>query len=102
MIPVGAMLAWACFVRGGDKTFDNTLSQSVRELLYIPVSADVKYKAKIFIDMFVSKFATGLGAALFLVLYCTSGSSTTAPTSRWPSSARSASSPSSSWPSGSS
>jgi AAA family ATP:ADP antiporter len=69
LIPAGAMLAWACFVRGGDKTFDNTLSQSVRELLYIPVSADVKYRAKLFIDMFVSKFATGLGAALFLLLY---------------------------------
>ena len=71
LIPVGAMLAWACFVRGSDKTFDNTLSQSVRELLYIPVSADVKYRAKLFIDMFVSKFATGLGAALFLLLYAT-------------------------------
>ena len=71
MIPAGAMLAWACFVRGGDKTFDNTLSQSVRELLYIPVSSDIKYRAKLFIDMFVSKFATGLGAAIFLLLYYT-------------------------------
>ena len=69
LIPVGAMLAWACVVRGGDKSFDNTIGQSVRELLYIPVPADVKYKAKIFIDLFVSKFATGLGAALFLLIY---------------------------------
>jgi AAA family ATP:ADP antiporter len=68
-IPAGLLLLWACFVRGTDKTFDNTLSQSVRELLYVPVPADVKYKGKIFIDMFVSKFATGLGAALFLVFY---------------------------------
>jgi AAA family ATP:ADP antiporter len=69
LIPVGAMLVWAWFVRGTDKTFDNTLSQSVRELLYVPVAPELKYRAKIFIDMFVSKFATGLGAALFLVLY---------------------------------
>src|SRR5512137_1776338 len=30
--------------------------------------ADINYKAKLFIDMFVSKFATGFGAALFMVL----------------------------------
>ena len=69
LIPAGALLAWAWVVRGGDKTFDNTLSQSVRELLYVPVAADIKFRAKIFIDMFVSKFATGLGAALFLAVY---------------------------------
>ena len=68
-IPAGLLLAWACAARGADKTFDNTLSQSVRELLYVPVPADIKYKGKIFIDMFVSKFATGLGAALFLGFY---------------------------------
>jgi AAA family ATP:ADP antiporter len=67
-IPAGLLLAWVLAVRGGDKLFDNTLSQSVRELLYIPVSADIKYKAKVFIDMFVNKFATGLGAGIFLVL----------------------------------
>ncbi|HSA97401.1 MAG TPA: Npt1/Npt2 family nucleotide transporter [Acidobacteriota bacterium] len=66
LIPAGLLLAWACTVRGGDKAFDSTISQSVRELLYVPVPADVKYKGKIFIDMFVSKFATGLGAVLFL------------------------------------
>jgi AAA family ATP:ADP antiporter len=69
VIPAGLMLAWACALRGGDKTFDNTISQSVRELLYVPVPSDVKYKGKIFIDMFVNKFATGLGAALFFVFY---------------------------------
>jgi AAA family ATP:ADP antiporter len=68
-IPAGALMVWAGFLRGGDKIFDNTISQSVRELLYIPVPAEVKYKAKLFIDMFVNKLATGLGAALFLVLY---------------------------------
>jgi AAA family ATP:ADP antiporter len=68
LIPVGLMLLWAWYERGGDKAFDSTLSQSVRELLYIPVKEEVKYKAKIFIDMFVNKFATGLGAGLYLVL----------------------------------
>ncbi|HOW86310.1 MAG TPA: Npt1/Npt2 family nucleotide transporter [Candidatus Aminicenantes bacterium] len=68
VIPAVLALPWASLVRGADKGFDNTLSQSVRELLYIPVPADVKYRAKIFIDMFVSKFATGCGALVFLGL----------------------------------
>ena len=68
LIPAGLMLLWAGFQRGGDKAFDSTLSQSVRELLYIPVPEDVKYKAKIFIDMFVNKFGVGLGAGLYLIL----------------------------------
>jgi AAA family ATP:ADP antiporter len=69
IVPAGLLLAWAMAVRGGDKLFDNTLSQSVRELLYVPVPAEIKYKGKIFIDMFVNKFATGLGAALFWAFY---------------------------------
>ncbi len=69
LVPLGGLLAWALIVRGGDKLFDNTISQSVRELLYIPVPAAIKYKAKIFIDMFVNKFATGLGAGLYWVLF---------------------------------
>lgn len=69
VVPAALLLWWGAAVRGGDKLFDNTLSQSVRELLYVPVPADVKYKGKMFIDMFVSKFATGLGAALFLAFY---------------------------------
>ncbi len=68
-LPAVGLVVWACLMRGGDKVFDNTLNQSVRELLYIPVASDIKYRAKIFIDMFVSKFATGFGAILFLVLY---------------------------------
>jgi AAA family ATP:ADP antiporter len=61
--------AWACGLRGADKTFDNTLSQSVRELLYIPIHADIKYKAKIFIDMFVNKFSLGFGAVIYWIIY---------------------------------
>jgi AAA family ATP:ADP antiporter len=67
-LPVGLLLVWAWYERGGDKAFDSSLSQSVRELLYIPVPEEVKFKAKIFIDMFVTKFATGFAAALYLVL----------------------------------
>ena len=60
---------WAFGLRGTDKIFDNTLSQSVRELLYVPIPSEIKYKAKVFIDMFVNKFALGLGAALYWFFY---------------------------------
>jgi ATP/ADP translocase/HEAT repeat protein len=69
LVPAAGLLAWACFIRGSDRTFDTTINQSVRELLYIPVPAEIKYKAKIFIDMFVNKFGAGLGAALYLIAY---------------------------------
>jgi AAA family ATP:ADP antiporter len=69
LIPATGLLVWACLMRGSDKAFDSTISQSVRELLYIPVPADIKYKAKIFIDMFVNKFGAGLGAALYFLSY---------------------------------
>ncbi|HEB36057.1 MAG TPA: hypothetical protein ENI18_09490, partial [Candidatus Aminicenantes bacterium] len=38
-----------------------------RELLYIPVSPELKDKAKIFIDMFLNRFAKGIGALILLI-----------------------------------
>ncbi len=69
LIPAAGLIAWALLLRGGDKVFDNTFSQSGRELLYVPLPSKVKYKAKIFIDLFVNKLATACGAVLFLALY---------------------------------
>jgi ATP:ADP antiporter, AAA family len=68
LFPAAGLIIWACLIRGSDKTFDNTVSQSVRELLYIPIHPSIKYEAKIFIDMFVNKLAVGFGAAIFLIL----------------------------------
>ena len=65
LIPV--LIYWAVLIKGADKSLSHSLNQSVRELLYIPISPEVKYKAKIFIDMFISKFAKGLGALLLLL-----------------------------------
>jgi ATP/ADP translocase len=72
LLPVSALAGlfiWACLIRGSDRIFDTTISQSVRELLYIPVPAETKYKAKLFIDMVVNKFGVGLGAALYFLSY---------------------------------
>jgi hypothetical protein len=71
LVPAAGLIIWACIIRGSDKTFDNTISQSVREMLYIPIPAAIKYEAKIFIDMFVNKLAVGFAAILFWVLYRT-------------------------------
>ena len=67
-IPFAFLIYWAVLVKGTDKSLSYSLNQSVRELLYIPISPEIKYKAKVFIDMFVSKFAKGF-AALFLLLF---------------------------------
>ncbi len=69
LIPAAGLVIWVCGLRGSDKIFDNTVSQAVRELLYIPVPSDIKYKAKIFIDMFINKFAAGIGAVIYLLLF---------------------------------
>lgn len=61
-----ASIVPAILIKAGDKSLAYSLNQSVRELLYIPISPEQKYKAKIFIDMFVNRFAKGL-AAIILV-----------------------------------
>lgn len=60
---------WAIVLKGADKSLAHSLNQSVRELLYIPIPPEIKYKAKVFIDMFVNKFAKGLGALLILLAF---------------------------------
>jgi AAA family ATP:ADP antiporter len=54
------------FLKGGDGILTFSLNQSVREVLYIPVVAELKAKAKPFIDMFVSQAAKVVGALALL------------------------------------
>lgn len=69
LVPAAFLIYWAVAAKGGDKSLAHSLSQSVRELLYIPISPEIKYRAKIFIDMFINKFAKGLGAFLILLFF---------------------------------
>jgi AAA family ATP:ADP antiporter len=69
LVPLGYLIYWAALIKGTDKSLAHSLSQSVRELLYIPINPEIKYKAKIFIDMFVNKFAKGFGALLILLFF---------------------------------
>jgi len=61
------VLGFAFAIKGCDKSLSFSLNQSIREILYIPISTEIKYKAKIFIDMFVNRFAKGIGALILLV-----------------------------------
>jgi AAA family ATP:ADP antiporter len=60
-------IPFALGIKGSDKSLSFSLNQSVRELLYIPISPEVKYKAKIFIDMFLNRLGKGIGALLLLI-----------------------------------
>ena len=61
------ILFFAIAIKAGDKSLSYSLNQSVRELLYIPVSPDLKNKAKIFIDMFLNRFAKLIAALILMV-----------------------------------
>ena len=67
LVPLIPLVYWAVIIKGTDKSLAHSLSQCVRELLYIPIPPDIKYKAKVFIDMFVTKLAKGLGALRLLL-----------------------------------
>ncbi len=67
VIPLMGQIYWAVVLKGTDKSLAHSLNQSVRELLYIPIAPEIKYKAKMFIDMFINKFAKGLSALLLLI-----------------------------------
>jgi len=61
-------LGLALLIKGADQSLDFSLNQSVRELLYIPVPPELKYKAKVFIDMFLNRFAKSFGALILMII----------------------------------
>ena len=58
----------AILIKGSDESLAFSLNQTIREILYIPVASDLKFKAKPFIDMFISR-AAKVAAALILLLF---------------------------------
>jgi len=65
-IGVAASLFIAVLIKGSDKSLSYSINRSARELLYIPVSPDLKYKAMVFIDMFVDRFSKGIGGLILI------------------------------------
>jgi len=60
----GFTLPLVIFVKGSDESLAFSLNQSMREILYIPVPQDLRYKARPFIDMFINRFAKVTAAIL--------------------------------------
>jgi AAA family ATP:ADP antiporter len=60
------VLALAVALKGSEKSLSYSVNQSARELLYFPVASEQKYRAKVFIDMFLNRLSRTLGALLLL------------------------------------
>jgi ATP/ADP translocase len=54
-------------LRGADGALKYSLDKTGRELLFLPISLDIKKRSKIFIDMFVDRWFRGLAGALLLL-----------------------------------
>ena len=60
---------WApALARVLDTSLRYTLDKTTREVLFLPLPTDLKYRAKPFVDVTVDRFAKGLAALLALVL----------------------------------
>ncbi|MFQ5639089.1 MAG: Npt1/Npt2 family nucleotide transporter [bacterium] len=60
-------LLLASFLKITDKTLHYSLVQSARELLFLPVPSQIRVKAKLFIDIFVNRFAGAAAGCLILI-----------------------------------
>jgi len=60
-------IIFASLIKASDKSLSYSVNQSIREILYIPVDPEIRYKAKVFIDMFLQRFARGIGALVTLL-----------------------------------
>ncbi len=63
----GLTLPLVILIKGSDESLSFSLNQSVREILYIPVPSDLRYRVRPFIDMFINRFAKVTAALLLLV-----------------------------------
>jgi ATP/ADP translocase/HEAT repeat protein len=66
MIAVPGLVA-AMFLRGGDMSLKYSLDKTGRELLFMPIPLALKKRTKVFIDMFVDRWARGLAGGLLLL-----------------------------------
>lgn len=60
---------WAAIlVKVSDGSFKQSINKAGLELLVLPIPSEIKPQAKVFIDVFVDSFATGLGGLLLILL----------------------------------
>jgi len=58
----------AILVKVGDGGFKHSINKAGTELLWLPIPAELKNKAKAFIDVFITNFAEGFGGILLILL----------------------------------
>jgi len=79
LMPVGLLVGtivlfivpglWAAvLLRGTDQSFEHSADKVGRELLFLPISIEVKAKVKVFIDVVVDRGFRGLAGGLLLLL----------------------------------
>lgn len=65
---IAPILAVAFLMPTADGGFAYSINQSAKETLYVPTGHEVKYKAKVFIDMFMQRLAKLVGIAFGLII----------------------------------
>ncbi|MFC2164372.1 Npt1/Npt2 family nucleotide transporter [Acidobacteriota bacterium] len=58
----------AILVKIGDGGFKHSINKASTELLILPIPAEIKAKAKAFIDVFIKNFAKGFGGIILIAL----------------------------------
>jgi len=61
-------LVAAMIMRGSDITLKYSVDKTSRELLFLPIPLALKKRTKVFIDMFVDRWARGMAGGLLLLL----------------------------------
>ncbi len=67
MIIMPGLIA-AMIMRGSDITLKYSVDKTSRELLFLPIPLALKKRTKVFIDMFVDRWARGMAGGLLLLL----------------------------------
>ena len=67
VLVIGLSLYTMIVVKGSEESLNFSLNQSVKEILYIPLELDLRYKVRPFIDMFLSRFAKVLAAVILFL-----------------------------------
>ena len=65
---LSSSLGAAVFARGCDQSFRHSVDRSSIELLYVPLTANVRAQVKSFLDMIVSRSADGLASVILVLL----------------------------------
>ncbi|MEM6397959.1 MAG: Npt1/Npt2 family nucleotide transporter [Bacteroidota bacterium] len=58
----------ALISRGADGSFKQSLNRAASELLFIPLSSDLKQRVKTYIDVFIDSLASGLAGIILIFL----------------------------------